>query len=72
MFFVLRQLSTIEEQKQEQNCLFRRGDYRIKVYNPKLSWVRVPVKMFRNNFSYNIQRSVSNDQAYGKLSGNKD
>jgi hypothetical protein len=27
---------------------------------------------FRDNFTYDIQRYISNDQAYGKLSGNKD
>jgi hypothetical protein len=28
-------LSTIEEQRKKQNCLFRRGDYKNKVINPK-------------------------------------
>jgi hypothetical protein len=37
-----------------------------------LSWVRVPVKKLGLGtiFSYDIQQYVSNDQAYGKLSGN--
>jgi hypothetical protein len=39
-------LSTIEERRQEQRCLFGSGDCRNKGHNPeKLSWVRFPVKM---------------------------
>jgi hypothetical protein len=30
------------------------------------------VEFRNNNFSYDIQRYASNDQAYDKLSGNKD
>lgn len=42
-----RKPSTTEERRQEQICLFRRGDYRNKDHNPEsLSLVRVPVKMF--------------------------
>jgi hypothetical protein len=44
---VAQKLSTIEEQRQDRSCLFRRGDYRNEGQNPeKLSWVRVPVKIF--------------------------
>jgi hypothetical protein len=44
---VARKLSTIEEQRQDQSCLFLRGVYRNKGYNAgKLSWVRVPMKIF--------------------------
>jgi hypothetical protein len=43
---VARKLSTTEERRLEQSCLFRRGDYINKDQNPeKLSWVRFPVKM---------------------------
>jgi hypothetical protein len=43
---VARKLSTIEERRQDQSCLFRRGDHRIKDHNPgNLSWVRALVKM---------------------------
>jgi hypothetical protein len=43
---VARKLSTIEERRQDQSCLFRRGDYRNKGQKPeKLSWVRVLEKM---------------------------
>jgi hypothetical protein len=45
-----------------------------KVTNPKTVLGSSPGEDvgFRDNFSYDIQRYVSNDQAYGKLSGNKD
>jgi hypothetical protein len=43
---VARKLSTIEEWRQDQSYLFRRGYYRNKGHNSeKLSWVRVPVWM---------------------------
>jgi hypothetical protein len=42
---VPQKLSMIE-QRSDQSCLFRRGDYRNKGHNPeKLFWVRVPVKI---------------------------
>jgi hypothetical protein len=43
-------------------------------HNQNPSWFRVLVKMLSSGviFSYDIQQYVSNDQAYGKLSGNKD
>jgi hypothetical protein len=43
---VAQKLSTIEERRQDQSYLFRRGDYRNKDHNPpkKLSWVPFPVK----------------------------
>jgi hypothetical protein len=41
-----QKLSMIEEQRQDQICLFQRGDFRNRGQNPeKLSWVRFPVKM---------------------------
>jgi hypothetical protein len=48
MFSVAQKLSTIIEQRQDQSCLFQQGDFRNKGQNPekKLSWVRVPVKVF--------------------------
>jgi hypothetical protein len=43
---VARKLSTIEERRQEQSCLSRRGDYRNEGQkSEKVSWVRVSVKM---------------------------
>jgi hypothetical protein len=46
MVSVAQKLSTIEEWRQDQSCLFQRGDYKNKDRNPeKLSWVRFPVKM---------------------------
>jgi hypothetical protein len=32
--YVARKLCTIEERRQDQSCLFRRGDYRNKTQNP--------------------------------------
>jgi hypothetical protein len=75
---VARKLSTIEERRKEQYCLFRRGKTVAEVANHKTilgSSLGEDVG-FRNNsnnnFFYVIQRYVSNDQAYNKLSGNKD
>jgi hypothetical protein len=66
----------IEERLEEQNCLFRRGDYRNYGYksNTVLSSSLGEDVGFGDNktFFYDIHRYVSNDQAYGKLSGNKD
>jgi hypothetical protein len=67
----------IEEQRQDHSCVFRRADYRNKDHNAKkLSWVRVPMKMLGLGVIlfclYDIQPYVSNDQAYGKFSINKD
>jgi galactose-1-phosphate uridylyltransferase len=43
---VPRKLSTIEERRQDQSCLFQRGDFRNKGHNPeKLSRVRVLTRM---------------------------
>jgi hypothetical protein len=44
---VARKLRTIEERRQDQSCLFRRGDYTNKGHNhdKNLSWVLGPVKM---------------------------
>jgi hypothetical protein len=35
MVSIARKLSTIEEQRKDQDCLFQRGDTGIKVINPK-------------------------------------
>jgi hypothetical protein len=44
--FVARKLSTIEEQGQDQSCLFRRRDYRKKDHNfQKVYWVLASVKV---------------------------
>jgi hypothetical protein len=56
--------------------MFRRGDYRKKSHNHENQfWVRVPLKILGLGiiifFSYDIQRYVSNDEAYDKLSGKK-
>jgi hypothetical protein len=43
---VARKLSTIKERRQDQSCLFQRGDYSDKGLNPDmLFWVRFPVKV---------------------------
>jgi hypothetical protein len=43
---VVRKLSKIEERRQDQSCLRRRGDYRDEGQNHEnLSWVRLPVKL---------------------------
>jgi hypothetical protein len=43
---IARKISKIEERRQGQSCLPRRGDYREKEQNrEKLSCIRVPVKM---------------------------
>jgi hypothetical protein len=43
---VFRKLSTIEGRRQEQSCLFRRGDHRNKGHDPeRLSWVRFLTRM---------------------------
>jgi hypothetical protein len=80
MVSVARILSTIDERRQDQIVYFGREVTGTKVTNPKLPWVRVSEKMLRLGImiliiiimSYDIQRYVSNDQAYDKLSGNKD
>jgi hypothetical protein len=78
MVSIARKLSTIEERRQEPNCLFRRGDYRNKGHKPeKLLGSSLGEEGFRYNnnnyyYFYDIQRYVSNDQACGKLLGNKD
>jgi hypothetical protein len=47
MVSVARKLSTVEERRQVQSCLIRRGDYKNKGHDTgKLSWVRVLTKMF--------------------------
>jgi hypothetical protein len=46
MISVALKLSTTEERRQDQSCLFRRGDYRIRGHNPENPfWVRDPVKV---------------------------
>jgi hypothetical protein len=70
---VARELSTIERRK-ERNC-FGEEIIGSLVTNPKtvLGFSLGEDVGFRdNNFFYYIQGYVSNDQAYGKLSGNKD
>jgi hypothetical protein len=72
---VARKLSTIQERRQDQSCVFRREDYRNRGHNHEKSVLGSRPGEdfgFRHNFSYDIQRYVSSDQAYGKLSGNKD
>jgi hypothetical protein len=70
---VARKLSRKEERRQDER-LFRREYYRDKGHKLQNSRVRVLVKVLDLEiiFSYDIQRYASNDQAYGKLSGNKD
>jgi hypothetical protein len=83
---VVRKLSTIEERCQDQSCLFRREDFRNKGHNPdgeKIAGTKVtnPTSVvgsslgedvgFRNKFLCDIQRYISNDQAYYKHSDNK-
>jgi hypothetical protein len=55
-----RKLSTIEERRQDKNCLFLRGDYKNKGHNAeKLFWVGVPVKKFElSNFLAVILRAL--------------
>jgi hypothetical protein len=68
MVSVARELSTIEEQRKEQNS-------ELRSQTRKLSWVRVSVKMLGLGIIssiYDIQLYVSNDQAYDELSGNED
>jgi hypothetical protein len=55
----------IEERRQGKIVCFGKEITVTKVTKP---WVRVPVKM---GFFPDIQQYVSNDQAYGKLSGNR-
>jgi hypothetical protein len=54
--------------------LFRRGYSGTKTTNPKYALLSSPGEDvgFRDNFFYDIQPYVSNDQANGNLSGKKD
>jgi hypothetical protein len=66
----------IVDGNQGQNCLFRRGDYRSKGYNPqKISVLGSSpgedVRLRIISFSYDYQRYISNDETYDKLSGNE-
>jgi hypothetical protein len=76
MVSVARKLSTREERRQAKCNHFDQEITGTKVTNPKtdLSWSLGEDVGHRdnNNFLYCIQRYVSNDQVYGKLSGNND
>jgi hypothetical protein len=64
-------LSTIEERRQDQNCLFRRGDYRIKGHNPeKLLWIRFPAKMFSVARKLSMTEERRQDQSCFFRTGN--
>jgi hypothetical protein len=72
---VARKLSTIVERRQDQRPKLFVSARRLQELRPqsrKLSWIRVRVKILGLGIlsSYDFQRYVSNDQAYGKLSGN--
>jgi hypothetical protein len=72
---VARQISTIEELYQDQIVCFSGKIKGAKVTNPRTVLGSSPgedVGFRNNNFSCVIQRSVSNDRANDKLSGNKD
>jgi hypothetical protein len=58
----------------QKKCFFSDEITGTEVTNPKSILVSRPSKDvgFRDIFSCDIQRYVSNDQAYGKLSGNED
>jgi hypothetical protein len=68
---IARKLSTIDERRQ-QNCFNEVTG--TKVTNPEtvLGSSLGEGVGFRDNFFYDIQLYVSNDQAYDNLSGNKD
>jgi hypothetical protein len=73
MISVARKLSTIEERNQ-QFC-FVKEITGAKVTNPKTVLGSSPgedVEFRNNNFSYDIQQYVSDDEAYDKLSDDKD
>jgi hypothetical protein len=40
-----RKVNTIEERRRNESCLYQRGDYRNKGYNPENYWVRMLVKI---------------------------
>jgi hypothetical protein len=70
---VARKLSTLEERRQDQNCLFRRGDYRNKGHNPEQLWVRLPVKIVSvaRNLS-TIEERRQDQSCFGKeIAGTK-
>jgi hypothetical protein len=71
--FVAWKLRTIEEWNLDNIVCFAEEITGSKVTNPKSALVLSPVEDvgFRENFSRDIQRYASNDQAYGKFSGNK-
>jgi hypothetical protein len=77
MFSVARKLSAIEERRQAKFVRFVEEITGTKVTNPKTAQISNLCEYFRfrdNNFIiflYDIQRYVSNDQAYYKLSDNK-
>jgi hypothetical protein len=75
MISVTRKLSTTDEKRKEQNY-FGEEITGTQVTNPKTvlgSNLGEDVVFMDNNvFFYDIQRYVSNDHAYGKLSSNKD
>jgi hypothetical protein len=73
MFSVAWKLNTIERRK-EQNC-FSEEITGTEIRNPKTvldSSLGEDVGFRDNNFFYDIQQYVPNDQDYGKLSGSKD
>jgi hypothetical protein len=83
MVSVARKLSMVEERRKEKIVRFGEEITRTEVTSPKTVLGSSFCKdVFRNNNNNNnnnnninfsdIQRYVSNHQAYGKLSGNKD
>jgi hypothetical protein len=72
---VARKLSTIEERRQDQSCLFRRGDYRNRAHYPKhLSWVQVPMKMVSGARKLNTieeRRKEQNCLFWAEVTGTK-
>jgi hypothetical protein len=75
MVSVARKLSTIEEQRKEQNC-FGEKITGIEATNPKIvlgSSLDEDVG-FRDNYSFfcDIQRYVSSNQVYDQLPDNKE
>jgi hypothetical protein len=64
-FLVARKLSTIEERRQRQSCLSRRGDYTNEGHNPEnLAWVLFPVKMISVTRKLSTTKERRQDQSY--------
>jgi hypothetical protein len=73
-FSVARYLSTIYVRRERRRKLFVSAG-RLQEQRRELSWILVLVKMLGFGTiisSYDIQRYISNDQAYEKLLGSKD